>query len=183
MTRFAKLSVPVPSNVEITVEGQKLHVKGPKGVLSSELPQGLTLAINGNEASILMNESVTVSDADHGLHRALFNNLVVGVSQGFEKKLLMIGVGYRATVEGAKLTLQVGKSHHVHLDIPQGVSVVVDKSGSITITGINKQVVGQFAATVRAVKPPEPYKGKGIRYEKEIVRKKAGKAAKSKSAG
>ncbi|MGR3973671.1 MAG: 50S ribosomal protein L6 [Candidatus Rhabdochlamydia sp.] len=183
MSRFAKLSIPIPSLVEVKLEGQFFHVKGPKGVLSSELPSGLTLVIHENEASITRDESSNVTGADHGLHRALFNNMVVGVSQGFETKLMMIGVGYRAAVEGVKLNLQVGKSHPVHLDIPQGISVVVDKSGSITISGINKQVVGQFAATVRAVKPPEPYKGKGIRYEKEFVRKKAGKAAKSKSAG
>lgn len=183
MSRLGKIPVTVPSGVEIKLEGRTLHVKGPKGTLSAEFPAGLSIKVENGEALVMMDESSNLSSAMYGLHRSLFSNMVTGVSKGFEIKLSMVGVGYRAAVEGHYLNLQVGKSYPVKVQIPKGITATVDqKSGMISITGVDKHLVGQFAATVRAVKPPEPYKGKGIRYENEYVRKKAGKAAKAKTA-
>ena len=182
MSRLGKIAITIPSGVEVKQAGRKLHVKGPKGELSAEFPEGITVKIDGGSALVMRDESSDLNNALYGLHRSLFNNMVVGVSKGFEIKLSMVGVGYRAAVQGHNVDLQVGLSHPTQIKIPQGVQVTVDKSITIIITGIDKQVVGQFAATVRAVKPPEPYKGKGIRYENEFVRKKAGKAAKAKTA-
>ena len=124
---------------------------------------------------------MNLSKAMHGLYRSLINNMIVGVSVGFEKKLNLIGVGFRAAVAGKKIDLQLGYSHPTPLDIPEGLEVSVEKATTISIKGIDKQAVGQFAATVRSIRPPEPYKGKGVRYENEYVRKKAGKAAKGKT--
>jgi large subunit ribosomal protein L6 len=182
MSRLGKIPVLIPTGVEVKIEGQKLNVKGPKGLLSAELPVGISIKIEDGKALVMMDESSNLTSAFYGLHRSLFNNMVVGVSKGFEIKLSMVGVGYRAAVEGHHLNLQVGNSHPNKLSIPKGVTIAVDKNGVISITGIDKHLVGQFAATVRATKPPEPYKGKGIRYENEHVRKKAGKAAKAKTA-
>jgi large subunit ribosomal protein L6 len=130
----------------------------------------------------MRDEASNLNNALYGLHRSLFSNMVMGVSKGFEIKLAMVGVGYRAAVEGHHLNLQIGKSHPTKVSIPKGITITIDKSGVISITGIDKHLVGQFAASVRAEKRPEPYKGKGIRYENEYVRKKAGKAAKAKTA-
>ncbi len=182
MSRFGKIPVPIPSGVEVKLEGRKFHVKGPKGTLSSELPVGLILKMEEGKALVVKEEGSGLTSAMYGLHRSLFNNMVQGVSKGFEIKLAMVGVGYRAALEGHHLNLQVGQSHPIKISIPKGVVVTIDKNGVISITGIDKHLIGQFAASVRAVKPPEPYKGKGIRYEKEYVRKKAGKAAKAKTA-
>lgn len=129
-----------------------------------------------------MDETKKIDNKFHGLHRAIIKNMIEGVSKGYEVKLSLIGVGYRANVQGQKVDLQLGFSHPIQLPIPKGVSVAIDKSVSISITGADRQVVGQFAATIRSKKKPEPYKGKGIRYENEVVRKKAGKAAKGKGA-
>ena len=184
MSRYGKMAIMLPSGVEIKNEGQKVHVKGPKGTQSLDLPLGLAVKTEDGKAVVNRDDKSSLTTAFHGLYRSLLNNIVVGVSKGFEVKLTMVGVGYRAAVEGSQLKLQVGQSHPFALPIPQGISVVVDaKSAAMTISGIDKQRVGQFAATVRAAKPPEPYKGKGIRYENEYVRKKAGKAAKAKAAG
>lgn len=183
MSRLGKIPVTVPAGVKIKLEGHKLHVEGPKGALSAEFPAGLSIKVENGEALVMMDASSNLSSAMYGLHRSLFSNMVIGVSKGFEIKLSMVGVGYRAAVEGQNLNLQVGKSHPTKVPIPKGIAVTIDqKIGGITIVGIDKRIVGQFAATVRAVKRPEPYKGKGIRYENEYVRKKAGKAAKAKTA-
>ena len=182
MSRLGKIPVLVPAGVEIKLEGRKLHVKGPKGALSSDLPNGLTIKMEDGKALMMMDAASTLTNALYGLHRSLLNNMIVGVSKGYEVKLVMVGVGYRAAVEGHHLSLQIGKSHPTKLLIPKGVTITIDKNGVISITGIDKHLVGQFAATVRAKKRPEPYKGKGIRYENEYVRKKAGKAAKAKTA-
>lgn len=177
------MPIELPSGVEVKIEGKKIHVKGPKGTLSYPLVDGIILKIEGQEVLVERDEKIELPATYHGLYRSMMSNMIQGVSKGFEIKLSMVGVGYRAALQGKKLDLQVGKSHPVQLDIPSGVQVAVDKSVTIIITGIDKQAVGQFAATVRAKKPPEPYKGKGIRYEDEYVRKKAGKAAKAKTAG
>lgn len=184
MSRFGKMAVIVPSGVEIKHEGQKIHVKGAKGSLSIDFPVGLTVKAEAGTAVVTMDESSTLTTAFHGLYRSLLNNMVIGVSKGFEIKLVMIGVGYRVAMEGQRLKLQVGQSHPIEVEIPSGVTVTIDgKNAAMTLAGIDKRLVGQFAATVRSYKPPEPYKGKGIRYENEYVRKKAGKAAKAKTAG
>jgi large subunit ribosomal protein L6 len=184
MSRFAKMPIIVPSGIEIKIEGQAVNMKGPKGSLSIDLPLGLSLKTDDGKAVVSMNESSDLTPAFHGLYRSLVNNMMIGVSKGFEIKLNMIGVGYRAALEGKRLKLQVGQSHPIEVEIPNGVTVTVDpKNILVTISGADKRLVGQFAAEVRAFKPPEPYKGKGIRYENEYVRKKAGKAAKAKTAG
>lgn len=182
MSRLGKIPISLPNSVEIkaTKEG-KLHIKGPKGSMELQLPLGISLKIDGNMAVLDCDEKVCSDNARHGLYRSLLKNCVIGVSDGYEIKLTLIGVGYRANVQGSKLDLQVGFSHPTAIEIPKTVQVLVDKGTAIVIKGINKQEVGQFAASVRAVKPPEPYKGKGIRYENEYVRKKEGKAAKGKA--
>ncbi|MES2122397.1 MAG: 50S ribosomal protein L6 [Chlamydiota bacterium] len=182
MSRLGKTPIVIPDKVEVKVAGGNVEVKGPKGNMSLPMVTGISLQIEGNRLVILKDEKVKMPKTTHGLFRASINNLIIGVSKGFEKKLSLIGVGYRAAVQGTNLDLQLGFSHPTKVAIPQGLNVTVEKSVAILITGINKHLVGQFAATVRSKKPPEPYKGKGIRYENEQVRKKAGKAAKAKSA-
>lgn len=182
MSRLGKIAISIPNNVEIkAAKDGKLEVKGPKGTLHLQLPAGIQLKVEGNIAHLERNDDICSDGAMHGLYRSLLKNIVVGVSSGYEIELSLVGVGYRANVQGSKLDLQVGFSHPTALDIPKSVQVVVDKGVAIVIKGIDKQVVGQFAASVRAVKPPEPYKGKGIRYKDEYVRKKEGKAAKGKA--
>lgn len=183
MSKLGKTPILIPKNVEIKTEGKKLHVKGPKGSAVVDLPKGLSLKIEDGYAILVREAQVEMPKTAHGLVRASLNNAIIGVSKGFEKRLSMIGVGYRAALQGQKLDLQVGNSHPTQLMVPKSVQVTVDKSVTIIITGSDKQAVGQFAAQVRGIKPPEPYKGKGIRYEDEYVRKKAGKAAKAKTAG
>ncbi|MGE5195781.1 MAG: 50S ribosomal protein L6 [Anaerolineae bacterium] len=182
MSRLGKTPIPLPKNVEIKVSDGIIHVKGPKGTLSYPIIKGISLKVENELVMIEKDQAVTLPRPTHGLYRATINNMVVGVSKGFEKRLSLIGVGYRAAVQGQMLDLQLGFSHPTQLKIPSSVQVAVDKSVLIIITGIDKQAVGQFAAAVRAKRPPEPYKGKGIRYENEYVRKKAGKAAKGKTA-
>ena len=182
MSRLGKSPIPMPDKIEVSVANGVINVKGPKGNVSHILPKGISIKLEGKQLFIIKDEKVEMPKATHGMQRALINNLIVGVSKGFEKRLSLIGVGYRAAVQGQNLDLQIGLSHPTQVKIPKGVNVAVDKSVLIVITGIDRQTVGQFAAAVRAKKPPEPYKGKGIRYENEYVRKKAGKAAKGKTA-
>jgi large subunit ribosomal protein L6 len=182
MSRLGKMPIEIPAGVEIKTDGKKIHVKGPKGTLSYPMTEGISVKVEDGKAMVLKDEKIELPKPTYGLYRSMLQNMVQGVSKGFEIKLSMVGVGYRAAVQVHSVDLQVGLSHPTQIRIPQGVQVTVDKSVTIIITGIDKQIVGQFAATVRAVKPPEPYKGKGIRYENEYVRKKAGKAAKAKTA-
>ncbi len=182
MSKLGKSPVVIPKGVEIKIDKVQIQVKGPKGTLTHPMSDGILIDIKDGFAVISREEGKEIPNVTHGLYRAILNNMIVGVSKGFEKKLSMVGVGYRAAVQGQKLDLQIGNSHPTHVMIPKTVQVAVDKSVTITITGIDKQAVGQFAAQVRGMKPPEPYKGKGIRYENEYVRKKAGKAAKAKTA-
>jgi large subunit ribosomal protein L6 len=181
MSRLGKTPVSVPKGVKIKVVGEQVTVEGPKGTLTKPFFKGFTLRVEEDFLFVDSEENVSSPPAFHGLVRALVCNMILGVSKGFEKKLTLIGVGYRATVQGQLIDLQLGFSHPMQLPIPKAVHVVIEKSTSITISGIDKQVVGQFAAEIRGKKPPEPYKGKGIRYENEYVRKKAGKAAKGKA--
>jgi len=182
MSKLGKSPIPVPKGVEIKTDTTTIHVKGPKGTLTYPTTKGISIKIDGDIVIVERDTKVEMPRTTHGIYRALINNMIVGVSKGFEKRLTMVGVGYRAAVQGHKLDLQVGFSHPTQIAIPKSVQVTVDKSSTIIITGVDKHAVGQFAASVRAIKPPEPYKGKGIRYEDEYVRKKAGKAAKAKTA-
>ncbi len=182
MSRLGKSPIPLPDKVEVKIADGKVHAKGPKGNLSIAAQEGISVRVEGGRLFIEKDESIEMPKTTHGLFRALINNMVIGVSKGFEVKLGLVGVGYRAAVQGHMLDLQLGFSHPTQLRIPQGVTVTVEKSVTILISGIDKHLVGQFAAQVRGMKPPEPYKGKGIRYENEFVRKKAGKAAKGKTA-
>jgi len=182
MSRLGKTPIDLPEKVEVKVANAQIHVKGPKGNVTQTCMPGIGIKIEDQRVFVTADEAANISNRDYGLHRAIINNLIIGVSKGFEIRLSLIGVGYRAAVQGQMLDLQLGFSHPTKVAIPKGVNIVVEKSVLIIITGIDKHLVGQFAATVRAMKPPEPYKGKGIRYENEFVRKKAGKAAKGKTA-
>lgn len=154
----------------------EVKVKGPKGQLAQRLPEAIAIQIDGGEARLTRSDDKKATRALHGLARALVNNMVTGVSKGFAKDLEIIGVGYRAEVKGGKLVLSVGFSHLVEVPIPNELKVSVDQNTRIRVEGIEKQRVGQFAADVRGIRPPEPYKGKGIRYADEQVRRKVGKA-------
>ncbi len=182
MSRLGKSPIALPEKVEITIADGMVHAKGPKGNLSIPAHPGISVKVEDNRLIVEKDEKVEMPRTTHGLYRALINNLVVGVSKGFEVRLSLVGVGYRAAVQGQMLDLQLGFSHPTQLKIPKGVNITVDKSVTVILSGIDKHLVGQFAAQVRGMKPPEPYKGKGIRYENEFVRKKAGKAAKGKTA-
>lgn len=180
MSRKGKLPIPLPKGVEVKVSGSEVTVKGPKGTLHQKLHPAIVVKVAGDHVNVELNEKYSDLGNQHGLFRSIIQNMVQGTTQGFETKLEMIGVGYRAAVQGNMLDLQIGLSHPTKLPIPQGITVKVDKNTQISITGSDKQMVGQFAATIRSKKPPEPYQGKGIRYEGEYVRKKAGKAAAAK---
>jgi len=180
MSRLAKKPMLLPKGVDLTISKGNVSIKGPKGTLSLDLPEGIELTKEDNKVNISAIESVQLEKSMLGLHRSLIQNAITGVVQGFEKKLQLIGVGYRAAIKGTKLDLQLGFSHPCEIEIPSQLKVDIEKSTMITIAGIDKKLVGHFAAIVRGVKPPEPYKGKGIRYIDEFVRKKAGKAAKGK---
>lgn len=180
MSRKGKLPITVPKGIEVKVAANKITVKGPKGTLEHEILPQIVVRIDGGHIHIELSPEHQDAGNFHGLFRSIINNMVIGASHGFETKLEMIGVGYRAAVQGHLLDLQIGLSHPTKLHIPDGVHVKVEKNTAISITGADKQKIGQFAATVRSVRPPEPYQGKGIRYAGEFVRKKAGKAAAKK---
>ena len=180
MSRKGKLPILIPKGVEVKIATNEVVVKGPKGTLHQPMLEQIKLHQEGDQLIVSLHENHQNAGNFHGLYRSLIQNMVVGTSHGFEKKLEMIGVGYRASVQGHLLDLLIGTSHPVKLTIPAGIAVKVEKNTAISITGADKQKVGQFAAEVRAKKPPEPYQGKGIRYAGEFVRKKAGKAAAKK---
>ena len=184
MSRLAKKEIPIPKGVEVKISAEKIIVKGPKGELNIALFEGILVKQEEIGLIVSIDEKKKATKAILGLSWALIRNMVEGVSKGFEKQLSLVGVGFRANVKGTKLDLQIGFSHPTFLEIPKGLQVAVDKKAvEITISGADKQLVGSFAATVRAMRRPEPYKGKGIRYKDEYVRKKAGKAAKAAGAG
>jgi len=180
MSRKGKLPIPLPKGVEVKVTGAEVMVKGPKGSLHQPMVPGLQVKIEDGHVLVALENEESDLNHFHGLYRTLIYNMVVGATEGFEKKLEMIGVGYRAAVQGELLDLQLGFSHPTKLPIPKGLTVKVDKNTQISISGSDKRLVGQFAATIRSKRPPEPYQGKGIRYVGEYVRKKAGKAAAKK---
>lgn len=175
MSRIGKLSIQVPDSVEVRIDGQEVTVKGPKGELKREFPRRAKISIDDKELKVEVKDKEN-DKAIWGLSRALLNNMVLGVTDGFTKELEINGVGYKADVQGTKLVLNVGYSHSVEMPIPEGIAVKVEKN-LIALSGFNKEILGQFAANVRKVRPPEPYKGKGIKYLKEHVRRKVGKKA------
>jgi large subunit ribosomal protein L6 len=175
MSRIGKRPIPVPDKVTVTIEGQTVTVKGPKGELSRTLPPEVEVLLDGETVIVNRRNESRPARQRHGLCRTLVANMVEGVSQGFIKKLEIQGVGYRAAVQGKILNLAMGYSHPVNIDPPEGISFLVEGTTNVTVSGIDKEVVGNTAARIRAVRPPEPYKGKGIRYAGEIVRRKVGK--------
>ncbi len=176
MSRIGRSLIAVPSGVTVKVSDGVLSVKGPKGELSAKLPSRITAEIGDGELKFLRPDDSKQSSSLHGLTRALAANMVTGVTQGFSKSLEIQGVGYRADVKGQKLNLALGFSHPVAVDVPKGLKVTTEGTTNIKIEGSDKQLVGQFAADIRSLRPPEPYKGKGIRYVGEHVRRKVGKA-------
>lgn len=179
MSRIGNKVIKIPAGVSVELqEGNKVVVKGPKGELESQLNTLINIEINEGEIKLSRPNNERFTRQIHGTSRALLSNMVHGVNEEFSKKLIITGVGYRAQVQGNKLVLTMGFSHPVELEIPKGLTVTVDKNTEVLIKGISKELVGEFAANVRIIRKPEPYKGKGIRYEDEHVRRKAGKTAK-----
>lgn len=178
MSRIGKRPITIPAKVEVTIDGQFVQVSGPKGKLSRTLPALVTLSQEGQELRVVRDNDSRKARERHGLCRTLVDNMIQGVSQGFEKKLDIQGVGYRASTQGSKLTLNVGYSKPVEMEMPQGISVTVNNNTEVVVSGIDKELVGNVAAKIRAVRPPEVYKGKGIRYQGEFVRRKVGKSGK-----
>ena len=179
MSRVGGSPIPVPSGVEVSISGSSVRVKGPKGELNRTLPEGISIAQVDSELRLTRAAETRELRALHGLSRSLVANMVQGVTEGYEKRLEIQGVGYRATKQGDGLELAVGFSHTVKKDAPPGIEFEVPAPTRITVRGIDKELVGQIAAEIRAIKKPEPYKAKGIRYEGEHIRRKAGKAAKA----
>jgi large subunit ribosomal protein L6 len=180
MSRIGKLPVPVTKGVEVAIDGTSVRVKGPKGELARDFPQGVTFEMSDGLVSVQRADDAKQTRALHGLSRSLLANMVTGVSEGFTKTLELQGVGYRATQAGEKVTLAVGFSHPVEIAPPPGIQLEVEGNTKLHVRGIDKELVGQVAANIRKVRKPEPYKGKGIRYLNERVRRKAGKAGKAK---
>ena len=174
MSRIGKKPIPVPSGVKVTINGASVVVEG-KAKLSWELPELVKAEVVGNEVIVSRDDDSRRSSAMQGLARSLINNMVVGVSQGFKKELAVIGVGYKVQVSGKKLVLNLGYSHTIEYDIPEGLTVSVVEGNKIVVEGADKQMVGQAAATIRSYRKPEPYKGKGIRYVDEQITLKEGK--------
>ncbi len=177
MSRIGKLAIPVPDAVKVDVAGNVVNIKGPKGSLSKTLPEGITCKVEGKEVKVERKDDSRTQRALHGLTRTLIANAVIGTLESFQRDLEIIGVGYRAEAKKDQLELALGFSHQVLFTIPEGITVKVEKQTRLTVSGIDKQQVGQVAANIRALRPPEPYKGKGIRYAGEVVQRKAGKAA------
>lgn len=178
MSRIGRKPIVVPAGVEVKVDGSTVTVKGPKGTLSGTYNSNMGIALEGNEVIVTRPNDERENRALHGLTRTLIANMVEGVNVGFTKALEIVGIGYRATMQGKDLVLSVGYSHQVTMTPPEGLTVTCPAPNQIVVTGTDKQMVGQFAAEVRGVRPPEPYKGKGIRYKGEYVRHKEGKAGK-----
>ena len=175
MSRVGRKVITVPSGVEIKQDGSKITVKGPKGQLEREFSSEITVKVENNDINITRPSDLPDIRALHGTTRAVLNNMIVGVSQGFEKKLELIGVGYRVQAAGKGLTLALGYSHPVEIAAVDGIEFKVDGNTKISVEGINKELVGQIAANIRSKRPPEPYKGKGVKYADEKIRRKEGK--------
>ncbi len=179
MSKIGRQIIEIPAGVTITVASNTITVKGPKGELSTPTMPGITLTVADGKGTITRNSDLPPMRAAHGLIRSLVANMVKGVTEGFEKRLEMVGTGYRVTAKGQGISLSVGFSHPVDVVPPKGITFTVEGNNKIIVKGIDKGLVGQIASNIHEVRPPEPYKGKGIKYENEIIRRKAGKAAKA----
>ena len=176
MSRIGRAPIAVPAGVEIKIEdGNVVTVKGPKGTLTQKLHPSMTITQDGNVLHVTRPNDLKENRSLHGLTRTLLSNMVVGVTDGFKKTLDVNGVGYRVTMEGGKLVMNLGYSHQVIMEAPEGITIETPSQNQIVISGFDKQLVGQFAAKVREKRPPEPYKGKGIKYSDEVIRRKVGK--------
>lgn len=178
MSRIGKRPISIPNKVTVAIDGQSVTVKGPKGELSRVLPDEVEVIQEGEQVLVNRRDDSRVARQRHGLSRTLVANMVEGVSQGFQRRLEITGVGYRAQVQGKNLTLNMGYSHPVNIEPPDGIQFAVENNTSVIVTGIDKEIVGNTAARIRAVRAPEPYKGKGIRYAGEVIKRKAGKSGK-----
>ncbi len=179
MSRIGKKPVSIPTGVQVKINGSEVSVKGPKGELKRTFVESITVTQDGAELKVTRPDDLRETRALHGLTRALLNNMVVGVTQGFKKTMIVEGVGYRAEMTGKNLMLYLGYSHPIMIVPPDGIKIDADpKAKTISVEGIDKEKVGEISAEIRSLRPPEPYKGKGIRYDNETVRRKAGKAGK-----
>ena len=178
MSRIGRLPITVPSGVDVTIDGRNVTVKGPKGTLSRVLHPDMTISREDGTLVVTRPTEQKTHKQLHGLTRTLVNNMVVGVTDGYRKGLEITGVGYRAALSGKKLQLNLGYSHQIEIDPPEGITFEVENPTRLAVVGIDKELVGQIAAKVRATRKPEPYKGKGVRYAGEYIRRKAGKAGK-----
>jgi large subunit ribosomal protein L6 len=178
MSRIGKLSIAIPKDVEASIEDQNIKISGPYGKLSKQISSLFLIQKNSQEIKIFPKESSRKSREMYGLYRTLINNMIIGVSNKFERKLEIKGVGYRSQIQGNDLILNLGYSHPVKIEIPQEIEITLEGTTNLTIRGIDKEKVGQFAATIRSKRLPEPYKGKGILYKNEIIKRKVGKSGK-----
>jgi len=178
MSRIGRLPIPVPSGVDVTIDGASVTVKGPKGTLSLTMAEPITAAVEDGSVLVSRPDDERESRALHGLTRSLLANMVIGVSEGYEKSMEIVGTGYRVTAKGTDLEFALGYSHPVLVKAPEGVSFTVESPTKFKVSGIDKQVVGETAAKIRKLRKIDPYKGKGVRYEGEVIRRKAGKAGK-----
>jgi large subunit ribosomal protein L6 len=176
MSRVGRKVIPIPKDVKVTVSDRSVSVQGPKGKLETPVPPGISFKVEGAELTCLRANDERQQRAFHGMARALANNAVKGVTEGFSKELDIVGVGYKANVEGSKVVFSLGYSHTIEFKIPDGIKIAIEKQTHIVVSGIDRQRVGQVAAEIRALRKPDPYKQKGIRYVGEILKKKAGKA-------
>ncbi|GIF12284.1 50S ribosomal protein L6 [Actinoplanes teichomyceticus] len=178
MSRIGRKSIPVPAGVDVTITGQTVKVKGPKGELSHIVAEPITVAQEGGELVVNRPNDERKAKELHGLSRTLIANMIVGVTEGYKKVLEINGTGYRVTAKGKDLEFALGFSHPVNIVPPAGITFSVEKPTQFTVSGIDKQLVGEVAANIRKIRPPEPYKGKGVKYQGEVIRRKAGKAGK-----
>ena len=178
MSRIGNSPVAVPSNVTVTINGQNVEVKGPKGTLAIDVPEPITIAQEGDEIVVSRPDDHRKSRSLHGLSRSLINNMVVGVTDGYTKKLEIHGTGYRVTAKGSDLEFALGYSHPILVKAPEGITFVVENPTRFSVSGIDKQLVGEVSANIRKLRKPDPYKAKGVRYEGEHIRRKVGKAGK-----
>ena len=177
MSRIGRMPIAIPKGVEVRAEGDMVRVKGPKGNLASRIPAGLTVAVENGEVRIARSGDLPQERASHGLLRSLVANSVDGVTKGFAKDLEIVGVGYKAEVKGKSVVFSLGYSHPIEFPIPEGISIALDaKAGKLTVSGADRQRVGQTAAEIRNLRVPDPYKAKGIKYANEVIRRKVGKA-------
>ena len=176
MSRIGKIPVKVPAGVKVTFQNEEMLVEGPKGKLKQKYHPVITFEDKGGEIIVSRKDETKQTKSFHGLYRNLLNNMVLGVSSGFNKSLVINGVGYKVEVKGKLLAMSLGYSNDIFVAIPEGLAAAVDQGGKITVSGADKQRVGEFAAQIRKLRGPEPYKGKGIRYDNEIIRRKVGKS-------